>query len=311
MNRLKVALLSGGTSNEREISLRSGEAVFAALDKNKYEIFRYDLKTDLENFINDALAEKFKIVLPILHGAVGEDGRLQGLLDILNLKYVFSGHLSHAIGMNKNLAKTIVAARGITTPESVILNKLDNYDLKKISSALSWPIMVKPVSAGSSVGISKANNEAELSRAISNAFQYDNQIILEKYIKGREFTVAIMGNKCPQALPVIEIIPKAGEFYDYRSKYEDGGSEHICPAVIDNELSEKIKNCAVNVFQIIGCADLARVDFMMDENNQFYFIEINTIPGMTSVSLAPEAARQSGLEFGDFLDRLIESALEK
>jgi len=311
MSKLKIALLSGGTSNEREVSLRSGEAVFKALDKNKYEIFRYDLKTDLENFLQDALQKKFSLVLPILHGEIGEDGRLQGLLDILQIKYVFSNHLAHAISMNKNIAKTLVAASGITTPPSISLNKLDNYDLKKIQTKIDFPIMVKPVSAGSSVGINKANNEAELTRAISIAFQFDNQILLEKYIKGREFTVAVIGNKCSQALPIIEIIPKAGEFYDYRSKYEDGGSEHLCPAELETSISESIKNTAVKIFQIIGCADLARVDFILDENNIFYFIEINTIPGMTSVSLAPEAARASGLEFPDFLDRLIENALEK
>lgn len=311
MTKLKIALLSGGTSNERDISLISGEAVFKALDKNKYEIFRYDLKTDLENFISDALEKKFTLVLPILHGEIGEDGKLQGMLDILGVKYVFSNTLAHAIGMNKNIAKIIVKASGLATPEAIYLNKSNNYDLAKIINELYFPIMVKPVSAGSSVGIAKCENEKELRAGISNAFQYGNEIILEKYISGREFTVAVMGNKVPVALPIIEIIPKASSFYDYHSKYDEGGSEHICPAKIDNAIADKMKTAAIKIFQTINCSDLARIDFMMDSENNFYFIEINTIPGMTSLSLAPEAARSTGLEFRDFLDNLIDSALEK
>lgn len=311
MTKLKIALLSGGTSSERDISLISGEAVFKALDKNKYEIFRYDLKTDLENFLADALEKKFSLVLPILHGEIGEDGKLQGMLEILNLKYVFSNTLAHAIAMDKNVAKIIVRSADIPTPESILINKTDNYNINKLIEKLGFPIMVKPISSGSSVGINKANNSAELLSAISKALQYSDNIILEKYITGREFTVAVMGNKNPQALPVIEIIPKLADFYDYRSKYEEGGSEHVCPAKIDKEISEKMKASAIKIFKVINCADLARVDFMMDAENNFYFIEINTIPGMTSVSLVPDAARSTGLEFGDFLDNLIDSALEK
>ncbi|MDO8260154.1 MAG: D-alanine--D-alanine ligase [Candidatus Magasanikbacteria bacterium] len=311
MTKLKLALLSGGTSSERDISLISGEAVFGALDKTKYEIFRYDLKTDLENFITDALEKKFSLVLPILHGAVGEDGKLQGMLEILNLKYVFSNTLAHAIAMDKNIAKTIVRSVDIPTPESILITKTDNYNLNKIIEKLGFPIMVKPIDTGSSVGISKANNSVELSTGISKALQYSNDIILEKYITGREFTVPVMGNKNPEALPVIEIIPKLADFYDYRSKYEEGGSEHICPAQIDKALSDKLKTAAIKIFKAMKCSDLARVDFMMDAENNFYFIEINTIPGMTSVSLVPDAARATGLEFSEFLDNLISGALEK
>jgi len=311
MTKLKLALLSGGTSSERDISLISGEAVFGALDKTKYEIFRYDLKTDLENFITDALEKKFSLVLPILHGAVGEDGKLQGMLEILNLKYVFSNTLAHAIAMNKNIAKILIRSANIPTPESILINKTDNYNTNKIIEKLGFPIMVKPINAGSSVGINKATSATELLTAISKALQYSDQIILEKYISGREFTVAVMGNKEPQALPVIEIIPHASDFYDYRSKYEEGGSEHVCPAQISKEISEAMKDTAIKAFKLINCADLARIDFMMDSDNNFYFIEINTIPGMTSMSLVPDAARATGLEFGEFLDNLISGALEK
>lgn len=311
MSRLKLALLSGGTSNEREVSLRSGEAVFEALDKKQYEIFRYDPKTDLEEFIKDCLEKKFELVLPILHGAVGEDGKLQGMLDILGVKYVFSNTLAHAISMNKDKAKIIAKAAGIPTPDSIIINKSDNYNLTKITEKLGLPIMVKPVSSGSSVGISKAKNDADLNTGISDALQHCDEVILEKFIAGREFTVPVIGNRVPEALPVIEIIPNVSDFYDYRSKYEEGGSDHVCPAEIDVEVARKMQETAIKAFKTIGCADLARADFMMDSENNFYFIEINTIPGMTSTSNVPEAARATGVSYGDFLDRLINGALEK
>jgi D-alanine-D-alanine ligase len=311
MQKTKIALLYGGTSNEREVSLRSGAAVLEALDKQKYEIFEYDPKDQMQNFIKDAYDKKFELVLPILHGEVGEDGKLQGLLEILGIKYVFSGCLAQALSMNKNKAKIIAKAAGVPTAKSITINKSDNYNLPNIKEEIGLPVMVKPVSSGSSVGISKANSEEELTVGVASAFQHDEEVLIEKYIQGREFTVAVIGNKVPEAMPVVEILPQVAEFYDYRAKYEEGGSKHICPAELDEATTNKIQTLAIKVFKAIGCADLARVDFIMDEENNFYFIEINTIPGMTSVSLVPDSAQAVGLDFTTFLDRLIDSALEK
>ncbi len=311
MQKTKIALLYGGTSNEREVSLRSGAAVLEALDKQKYEIFEYDPKDQMQNFIKDAYDKKFELVLPILHGEVGEDGKLQGLLEILGIKYVFSRCLAQALSMNKNKAKIIAKAAGVPTANSITINKSDNYNLPNIKEKVGLPVMVKPVSSGSSVGISKANSEEELTTGIASAFQHGEEVLIEKYIQGREFTVAIMGNKVPEAMPVVEILPQVADFYDYRAKYEEGGSKHICPAELDEVTTNKIQTLAIKVFKAIGCADLARVDFIMDKENNFYFIEINTIPGMTSVSLVPDSARAVGLDFTTFLDKLIASALEK
>lgn len=311
MQRIKIALLYGGTSNEREVSLRSGEAVFDALDKQKYEISKYDPQTDMQEFIKDAYDKKFELVLPVLHGAIGEDGKLQGLLDIIGVKYVFSGCLAQALSMNKDKAKIIAKSAEIPVANSITIHKSDNYNLPKIKEKLGLPLIVKPVSSGSSVGISKVTSEGELVTAISTAFQYGDEVLIEQFIKGREFTVAVMGNRVPEAMPVVEILPQVSDFYDYRSKYEEGGSKHVCPAEISEELTEKIQDLAIKVFRAIGCADLARADFIMDEEENFYFIEINTIPGMTSVSLVPDSARALQIDFTTFLDKLITIALEK
>ncbi len=273
------------------------------------------IKNDEKSLMNYAEGDagvKIDLVLPILHGPYGEDGRIQGMLDMLEVPYVFSGVLAHAIGMNKPKAKIIAATFGVPMPRDIIMKKREKYNLDEIIAELSLPMMVKPSELGSSVGISLVKSKDELKKGIEEAFSYGNEVILEQYIKGREFTVTVMGNEDPKALAITEIIPLISEFYDYKAKYEDGGSKHVCPAEISKEDEEKLKGYAVATFKAIGCNDLARVDFLWDEkNNEYYFTDINTIPGMTPTSLAPEAAALAGMNFAEFLDRLIEGAMKR
>ena len=259
----------------------------------------------------DVSGEKIDLVFPLIHGPFGEDGRLQGMLDMLSVPYVFSGVLAHALGMNKPKAKIMAKNFGVNVARDLVLKK-DRYLLEDILKKISLPVVIKPAELGSSVGISIAKTEIELKNGIADAFRYGSEVLLEQYIKGRELTVTVMGNSDPKVLAITEIIPLISEFYDYKAKYETGGSRHICPAELSSEFQKKLEDYAIKTFQSIGCKDLARVDFIYDEKNEeAYFIDINTIPGMTPTSLAPEAARQAGMEFPDFLDKLISGAFLK
>ena len=312
MPKIKIALLSGGISGEREVSLKTGEQIFNALDKNKYKIFRYDPKTNLKSFFNDAIDKKFDLVFPALHGPFGEDGKLQGMLDMISIPYVFSNCLSSALAMDKHKTEIIAATSGLTTAKDIILSEADNnYNLDEIIKKLSFPVIVKPVELGSSVGASIANTKQELRKGIKTAFKCDNRVMLEQFIAGRELSVAIIDNKeKTKALPVIEIIPKISKWFDYKAKYEIGGSEEVCPAEIPNRIKNKIQKSAVKIFKIIGCKDIARADFIWSQKNKKnYFLEINTIPGMTRTSLVPQAAKAAGIEFSELLDKLIENNL--
>ncbi|PIR13256.1 D-alanine--D-alanine ligase [Candidatus Falkowbacteria bacterium CG11_big_fil_rev_8_21_14_0_20_39_10] len=313
MAKLKIALLAGGVSGEREVSLKTGEKIYQALDKNKYEISRYDPKTDLKQFFSDAVDKKFDLVFPALHGPFGEDGKLQGMLDMIGMPYVFSGCLASALGMNKYKTKVLARDKGVESAEDLILVKGKNYDTNILISELGLPIVIKPIELGSSVGMSIAKTKEELEKGIKLAFKHDEEVLLEQFIKGRELTVAVMGAKYnPEALPVIEIIPKASEWFDYKAKYEPGASEEVCPAQIPDKVRDKAQDLAKKVYSAVGCKDLARVDFIWSkDDDKLYLLEINTIPGMTATSLAPQAAKAAGLEFPEFLDRLIEGNVKK
>ncbi|MCX6764054.1 MAG: D-alanine--D-alanine ligase [Candidatus Moranbacteria bacterium] len=312
MKKIKIALLFGGISGEREVSLKTGEKICAALDKNKYTVEKYDPKTDLEKFFIKASRHEFDLIFPALHGPFGEDGKLQGLLDMLGIPYVFSGTLASALAMHKPLTKIIAKNAGLILAKDVLLKKEEKYNLNLIIKKLAFPIVVKPAELGSSVGTSIAKNLQELKKSIKDAFQYGREILLEEYIQGRELTVVVMGNNPPKALLVIEIIPQVSAWFDYRAKYAEGGSAEICPADIPRKIAKKIQEDSVKIFKKLGCADLARADFIWSaKNKKIYFLEINTIPGMTAQSLAPKVAKTMGLEFGEFLDKLIEGALKR
>ena len=309
MPKRRICLLFGGCSDEREISISSADAVYEALDKDKYEILRYDARDDLQKFINDIFAKKFDLVFPILHGSFGEDGKLQGMLDILNMPYVFSKTSASALAMDKHKSKLIASNVNLQVAPDIILKQGDNYSIKEIVDILSLPIVIKPNEMGSSIGMTIVQEKGKLVEGIKKGFNYDSTIILEKFIEGRELTVAVFGNNPPIALPVIEIIPRISKWFDYKAKYEVGGSNEICPAKIPEDVRKRTQELSIKIFKAIGCKDLSRVDFIWDtKNNKLYFLEINTIPGMTKVSLVPKAANAAGMEFGEFLDKLIKYA---
>ncbi|MDD5031820.1 MAG: D-alanine--D-alanine ligase [Patescibacteria group bacterium] len=310
LKKIKIALLAGGRGGEREISLKTGEQIYKALDKKKYQISRYDPKNNLGKFFSDALKKKFDLIFPALHGPFGEDGKLQGLLDILGIPYLFSGCLASALAMNKYKTKVIAGKEGIIMARDILIRKNEKHSLDKIIKKLSLPIVVKPSELGSSVGMSIAKNKKELEEGIRTAFRYDREALLEKFIKGRELTVPVMGNNPPKALPVIEIIPKVSTWFDYRAKYEVGGSEEVCPAKIPARIKIEAQREAVAAYKAIGCKDLARVDFIWQKgSDKIYFLEINTIPGMTATSLVPKSAKAAGMTFSQFLDKLISQAV--
>ncbi|MDQ1283908.1 MAG: D-alanine--D-alanine ligase [Patescibacteria group bacterium] len=347
MAKLKLAVIFGGQSGEHEVSLRSANQVMNALNKDKYEIIPIAItktgqwlvgeegKKYLENNLakagqeggvaverdgfeenrRDIFSEKLPAIdlaLPIVHGSYVEDGKLQGMLEMLGIPYVFSGVLASALAMNKRKTKIVAKAAGLKIAKDVVVSKNKKYKTEKIIAKINLPIVVKPLELGSSVGTSLANSKEELEKGIEKALEYGDEVLLEQFIKGREFTVAIMGTKSPKALPVIEIIPKVSGWFDYRAKYEAGGSEEVCPAQILDDVRKKIQSYAVKIFKAVGCRDLARADFIWSEaDSKLYFLEINTIPGMTATSLAPQAAKTAGMEFPDFLDKLINGARKR
>ena len=308
MKKLTVALLSGGISSEREVSINSGRQVFEALDKEKYEIIRYDPKTDIDRLVADA--PKIDVALIILHGLYGEDGTVQGLLDLLNIPYQGSGVLGSAIAMNKVISKQLFEKHGLPIPEYIIAKKGDTIDPASCRKQIDLPMVVKPAEGGSSVGMSIVKTEDTLKSALEKAFEYDETVLIESYIKGVEITGGVIGNKDLQALPIIEIVPdEKHDFFDYEAKYTAGITREICPARIDDVLTVKAQTCAKMAHEALSCKGYSRTDMILKDND-IYVLETNTIPGMTPTSLLPQAANAAGLNFGQLLDRLIELGIE-
>jgi D-alanine-D-alanine ligase len=306
--RLNIALLSGGRSSEREVSLNSGREVFEALDKSKYDITCYDPLTDIPRIVADA--PKIDAALVILHGAFGEDGTVQGLLQLLDIPFQGSGVLGSAMAMNKLAAKRVYEQNSIPTPPCLVLSKNEPLNLEQCLETLGLPLIVKPVEAGSSVGMTKVKNQKDLCLAIAKAFEYDNMLLVEKFLPGREITVAVLGNDELTTLPVIEIVPNEGyDFYDYDAKYKAGESKEICPAEISDDLARKAQIYAMTAHKALFCRGYSRTD-MICHGDEFYVLETNTIPGMTRTSLIPLAAKTAGMSFTKLLDRLIELSLE-
>ena len=308
MKKLTVALLSGGISSEREVSLNSGKQVFEALDKEKYEVIRYDPKTDIERLVTDA--SKIDVALIILHGLYGEDGTVQGLLDLLNIPYQGSGVLGSAISMNKVISKQLYQKHGIKIPGYKIAKKGNPIDSALCCNQIGLPMVIKPAEGGSSVGMSIVKTENTLQSALKKAFEYDETVLIESYIEGIEITGGVIGNKELQALPLIEIIPdEKHDFFDYEAKYTAGITREICPARIDDSLTVKAQTYAKMAHQALSCKGYSRTDMIIKEGD-IYVLETNTIPGMTPTSLLPRAAEAAGLNFSQLLDRLIELGIE-
>jgi D-alanine-D-alanine ligase len=309
MKKINLALLSGGISSEREVSLNSGNQVFEALDKDKYAITRYDPKTDLSRLISNA--EHIDAALIILHGPYGEDGTIQGLLELLDIPYQGSGVIGSSIAMNKIATKQLFENAGLPTPPYLTLARGDRIDPADIVERLGLPVVIKPIEAGSSVGMTIVRDEAAIVAAAEKAFAHGDTALIEAYIKGIELTAGVIGNKKLEAFPLIEIIPNADhEFFDYEAKYTPGVSKEICPARINEILTDKAKTYAIMAHRALFCEGYSRTDMILSEN-EIYLLETNTIPGMTATSLLPQSAAAAGISFTELLDRLIELGMQR
>jgi len=308
MKKLKIALLSGGISSERDVSLNSGQQVYEALDKARYEIVRYDPQTDLPRLVADAA--EIDAALVILHGPYGEDGTIQGLLDLLDIPYQGAGVLGSAVAMNKLVAKRLYEHAGLKIPPYCLVRRSPIPELGGCVQHLGLPIVVKPVAGGSSIGMAIATTEKELREAVEDAFRYDDRVLLEKYLEGTEVTGGVLGNDDPEALPLIEIVPGEGHtFFNYTAKYTAGETQEICPARISDVLTDRAQVCAVKAHEALFCRGYSRTDMIICQDDIFV-LETNTIPGMTATSLFPQAAAKAGLDFTRLLDRLIALSLE-
>lgn len=307
-NKLTIALLAGGVSPEREVSLNSGRQVYEALDKGRYEVLCFDPKTDLARLV--AEAEHIDAALIILHGANGEDGTVQGLLDLLNIPYQGSGVLGSAVAMNKLAAKRLYEQAGLPIPDYAVVRRGEALDPEALAGRLGLPLVVKPVVGGSSVGIVIVRRPADLEAAVALALEHDAQVLVEAYIDGLEITGSVLGNAQLEALPIIEILPAAGHaFFDYHAKYTPGACEEICPARIDAELTQRAQALSMAAHRALFCRGYSRTDLIL-KGRQMFILETNTIPGMTATSLLPRAAQAAGISFGRLLDRLIALSLE-
>ncbi|MBR3182661.1 MAG: D-alanine--D-alanine ligase [Eggerthellaceae bacterium] len=304
----KVALLAGGTSGEREISIASGKGAKGALEEAGFSVDVID-PADKEDLMK-LIGGQYDVAFMCLHGRKGEDGVMQGMLEIIGLPYTCSGVLASATAMDKSRSKVLYELAGIPTPPSVTLMRMGEYDVKSIADEVGVPCVVKPVTEGSTIGIEIVDDSAELEGSIERAFEFDDVVLVEKYVGGKEITVAVLGNNQPEALPIIEIVPR-GDFYDFDSKYAPGGSQHICPAPLEEELTAKINDYAARAHLALGCRGVSRSDFIIDDDGVPWILETNTVPGMTATSLLPDAARAAGMSFPELCTRLIELALEK
>jgi len=306
---LRLALIAGGKSSEREVSLKSGTQVYQALNKDKYDIRRYDPLTDLGRLVQDA--KELDAALIIMHGRGGEDGSMQGLLDLLEIPYQGSGVLASALAMNKELSKTIYRQAGLGIPASLAFTRGKAPSPQEIQAKLGLPVVIKPVNEGSSIGITKAETLTALETGLAAAFALDNRVLVEEFIQGTEVTGGVLGNAQLQALPLVEIIPASTyAFFDYEAKYQPGASQEICPARLDATLTRRAQECALTAHQALGCRGYSRTD-MMVKAGEIYVLETNTIPGMTATSLFPQGAKAAGLDFPTLLDTLINLAVEK
>ena len=302
----KIALLAGGKSGEREISLASGLGAKTALEEAGFPVTVIDpaKKEDLKKLIDG----DFDVAFICLHGKYGEDGTMQGLLEIIDLPYIGSNVWSSALAMDKTKAKVFYEHSGIRTPRSITLRKADERNIEEIVKTVGVRCVVKPATEGSALGVFIVEGVPDIEEAIGKAFEIDSEVLVETYVSGDEFTVAVIGNENPEALPVIQIVP-SNEFYDFESKYAPGGSQHLCPAPLSIAETDEVQRMAVEAHKVLGCRGVSRSDFIKDGNGAFWILETNTIPGMTGTSLLPDAGRAAGLEFSELCTKLVELAL--
>ena len=310
LRKNRIAVLKGGWSRERAISLKTGAAVEKALKSLNLAFTSVDVQP---SFGEQLRKRKWPFALICLHGTFGEDGQIQSLLDQYHIPYSGSGALASSLAMNKASAKVLFQENGLPTAKWILISQ--SHFKKHPSEALQpalhllskTPVFVKPVDQGSAIGISQVKRKSDIQTALHSCFRFSDQALVEEWVQGRELTVGILGNK---TLPVVEIIPQHA-FYDYHSKYAKGGSRHIVPAPLSSATERKLKKCAYRAFQALGCSVYGRVDFLMRKNGTFVVLEVNTIPGMTEVSLLPEAAQAQGLRFEDLILSIVRLSLLK
>ena len=330
MTKLRVAVIMGGRSSEHDISVTSARSVIAALDAERYDVRsieigrdgRWELSSparqaeldgggsrlpmptrdDLEPF------SEVDVVFPMLHGPFGEDGTVQGLLELAGVAYVGSGVTASALCMDKDLFKAVMRDKGIPVPRSLTVRRTSR---ERVENPLEYPVVVKPASLGSSVGISIVRSEAELAPAVTLAFEHDEKILLEEFVRGVEVECSVLGNEEPVASLPGEIVPLLADWYDFASKYEEGGMELIVPARVPEPTLARVQELAVASFLASDCEGMARVDCFVREDGEVLVSEVNTIPGFTATSVYAKLFEASGISYGELLDRLIELAPER
>ena len=320
MSRIRVGVLRGGPSSEHEISLKTGENVLQFLPEEKYE--GIDIVLQKDGILNmngrpsriQQLNYSVDVIFNALHGYFGEDGKLQNILNVLNIPYTGSGSLASALAMNKVLSRNVFEKAGLKIPRAFVVNSGDSLEeaASKIFNSISPYWVVKPASSGSSIGVSIVKNFHDLVPAIEFALKLDSVVIVEEYIKGREATCGVLDNFRNEehyALPVIEIIPPEKKFFDYECKY-DGSTREICPANFELAVKREIEELARSAHQALGCAGYSRAD-MIVSSHDIYLLELNTLPGLTSESLVPKAAQAVGLDFPNLLEHIIELSLNR
>lgn len=298
----KIGVLLGGLSSEREVSLASGNAVLKALTGKGYDAVAIDVGRDVAVELR---RQGIGVAFNALHGKFGEDGAIQGLLEVLGIPYTGSGILASAMGMNKTVSKAVFRAAGLSVGPYLAIQAQDRGVLQEVLATIGFPLFVKPAAEGSSVGVSRVDNREELEAAADLAFSYDREILAEKLIAGKEVQVGILGDR---ALGAIEIVPK-NRFYDYESKYKEGMSEHFFPARIPAGDYQRTLDAGLAAHRALGCSGYSRVDFIVTNDGTPYILEVNTLPGMTATSLLPDIAKGVGISFPDLVERILQLAV--
>ena len=298
----RVAVIMGGNASERQVSLNSGHAVLTALQSAGVDAFALDLTGDGQNPLTQLVETDFDRAFLIVHGPGGEDGQLQGALELINKPYTGSGVAASAVGMDKMRTKQLWLGAGLPTPAYASLCPSSDFD--QIVEDLGLPLMVKPANEGSSIGMSRVSSAEELRDAYALAAQFDSRVIAEQWVNGPEFTVAILNGR---ALPIIRLVTPH-EFYDFDAKYQANDTQYLFDTGLDNEQIEQMQRLVEQAFQVVGCSGWGRVDLMMDQAGQFQLLEVNTTPGMTDHSLVPMAAKQAGISFAELCVEIVMEA---
>ena len=306
-NNFNIAVLFGGISSEREVSIKSAMEIIPILEQ-EYNLQLIELnQLNFSNFVHKI--KDNTLVFNALHGGEGENGQIQSFLSQHSIIYTGSGPMASMLAMNKHFTKIIATENNIKTPNWLTFrfdkNNIPNLSSYKSNKKIKFPVVIKPNFQGSTLGLSIVKNKEDIDEAIKFASIYSDEILIEEFISGRELTVGVLGNN---ALDVVEILPKSG-FYDYKSKYTKGETEYISPANIDSSLTSFIKKEAVKIYKAIGCRHYARIDFLLDEESTPYLLEVNTLPGLCSTSLLPISAKSKGIDFNELLDIIIKISI--